>query len=170
MKARKRASRAPRAELAKNVKKSCGVRMCMSRRTGIKNFGFLLGKLIQISDDLKDALERPARPDWFRKWNNLPILYALTADYPDRSRFANLLPEVMKPEALAEAQNILVSSGAVSYCTYHMVELHRSARQHLITIPLEDHEPLKNLLEYHVRPLVSLFKSIGVEAPEELLA
>ncbi len=135
----------------------------------LKEFGFLLGKLIQISDDLKDALEKPAGPDWFRKWNNLPILYALTADYPERSKFADLLPRIAESEALAEAQEILISSGAVSFCTYHMIELHRQARQALKRIPLEDHEPLEEILEHHGKPLKSLFKSIGVESPEELI-
>ena len=135
----------------------------------LKELGFLLGKLIQVSDDLKDALEQPASPDWHRKWNNLPILYALTADYPERSRFTDLLPRVADSKALAEAQEILVRSGAVSYCTYHMVELHQNARQFLKGIPLENREPLEELLELHRRPLRSLFKSIGIESQEELL-
>ena len=136
---------------------------------GLKKFGFLLGKFIQVSDDLKDALERPARPDWGRKWNNLPILYALTADYPERSEFVDLLTRIAEPEALAEAQEILVRSGAVSFCAYHMIELYRSARQHLTSIPLEDHKPLQELLEHHVRPLKTLFKSTDIDFPEELL-
>ena len=161
----------------------------------LKDLGFLIGKLIQISDDLKDALEQPARPDWFRKWNNLAILYALTADYPERSRFADLLSsialgigglprgrgvEIYGPSGsgkttlalhvLAEAQKILVRSGAVSFCAYQMVELHRSARNLLNSMTLETHEPLEELLEHHGKPLKSLFKSIGIESSNDLLA
>ena len=135
----------------------------------LHHLGFLLGKLIQISDDLKDALEKPAKPDWYRKWNNLPILYALTAEHSDRSRLTDLLTRISEPEALAAAQDILIRSGAVSFCTYHMIELHQRARECLRRILLQDHKPLEQLLEYHVRPLKSLFKSIGTDLPEELL-
>ncbi|MCP3997355.1 MAG: hypothetical protein GY722_20205 [bacterium] len=136
---------------------------------GLHQLGFLLGKLIQISDDLKDALEKPARPDWRRKWNNLPILYALTADHSDRSRFTDLLDRIEEPAALAEAQELLIRSGGVSFCTYHMIELYRSAKALLRKIPLQNLEPMESLLNYHAGPLKSLFMIIGADLPEELL-
>ena len=136
----------------------------------LHQLGFLLGKLIQISDDLRDALERPAKPDWYRKWNNLPILYALTADHPSRQRFSDLLSRIGEQDALIEAQEILIRCGAASFCVYHMIELFRSARELLRNTPLEDHGPLAGLLDYHVKPLRGLFRSINAEFPVELLS
>jgi geranylgeranyl diphosphate synthase type I len=137
---------------------------------GLERVGFQLGKSIQISDDLKDALEKPAKPDWHRKSNNLPILYAITADHPQRERFLELLSRIEETPALVEAQEILVRSGAVSFCAYHMVQLHKRARESLGGVPLADPRPIAGLLEHHVKPLKGLFKVIGVESPEELLA
>jgi len=137
---------------------------------GIQRLGSVLGKSTQVSDDLMDALEEPARPDWQSRWNNLPILYAMTAEHPDRGRFLELVSEVEDPEALAEAQEILVRSGAVSFCTYQLVELQRDARRQLERLTLPDSGPIEELLEHHSRPLRSLLRRIGVESPEALLA
>ncbi len=132
--------------------------------------GELLGKLIQISDDIKDAVARPAETDWQRPYSNLPILYALSADHPARERFQELLRTVASQEAsLVAAQDILVRSGAVSFCVYRIVETFREARQHLSTIDLASPEPLVELLDYYLRPVHKLFKTIGVESPEDLL-
>lgn len=136
----------------------------------LEKLGFTLGKSVQVSDDLKDSLAKPAKPDWNRRSNNLPILYAMTAGHPERDRFLGLLPRVADPEALQEAQEILVTSGAVSFCSYHMIELHKGARACLQAIPLEHPESLRELLDYHIGPLRSLFESIGVDSPDELLA
>ncbi|MCP4663513.1 MAG: hypothetical protein GY856_49640 [bacterium] len=135
----------------------------------LEGLGFLIGMMIQISDDLKDAMDTPARPDWQRKWNNLPILYAMTAEHSERLRFLDLLPRIEEPEALAAAQEILFRCGAVSYCAYRVIEFYRTARENLESIPLANPEPIDELLSHLVEPLKSLFRSIGVESPEELL-
>lgn len=134
----------------------------------LEELGFLIGKIIQISDDLKDAMDTPARPDWQRKWNNLPILYAMTAEHSERSRFLDLLTRIEEPKALAVAQEILFRCGAVSYCTYQLIEFYRSARELLGSIPLSNPDRVGELLSQLVEPLKRLFRSIGVESPEEL--
>src|SRR5690242_15177545 len=66
----------------------------------LNELGILLGETSQIYDDLADALRSPARPDWQHGRNNLLILYALTATYPDRARFEGCLPQVADAEKL----------------------------------------------------------------------
>lgn len=136
---------------------------------GIEAFGAILGRFVQVSDDLSDALETPARADWGRRSNNLPILYAMTADHPLRERFLDLSARSDDPEALAEAQKILIRSGAVSYCTFKMIELSQEARDALARVPLRDSRPAERILAAHLRPLHKLLESVGVEEPSALM-
>ncbi len=135
----------------------------------LNQLGFLLGKTIQVSDDLRDAFEKPAAPDWLRQQSSLPIIYSMTASHPDRERFCELLSCIDDPSSLEEAQEILVRSGAVSFCAYHMLELHRAATELIRQIPLVDAEPLNTLVGQYVGPLRRLLQSIGVEDLEPLL-
>lgn len=131
--------------------------------------GVLLGKSVQISDDLRDAFERPTAPDWFRRSNNLPILYAMTAEYAERPRFLDLLASIGEDSSLDAAQEILLRCGAVSFCAYHMIELNRAAKELVLGIPLVDSQPLLSLAEHYIAPLKSLLNKIGVERLEDLL-
>lgn len=130
--------------------------------------GRILGRMVQVSDDVTDALESPARPDWKRRGNNLPILYAMTAPHPDRERFLHLSLNVEDPGALAEAQRILLRSGAVSYCTLKLIEFSTEARNLFARIPLADPEPVARLMDLHMKPLHRLLESVGVEEPAAL--
>jgi geranylgeranyl diphosphate synthase type I len=127
--------------------------------------GQVLGKLVQVSDDLGDALKQPARPDWQRRANNLAILYAMIADHPGRERFLALSAASHDPLALAAAQKLLVASGAVSYCSFKMLELSREARGILAGIPLDDAKPLEQMLAEQMRPLERLLRSVGFAGP-----
>jgi geranylgeranyl diphosphate synthase type I len=140
-----------------------------SMADGLETFGGVLGRFVQVSDDLSDALETPARADWGRRPNNLPILYAMTADHPLRERFVDLSARSEDPEALAEAQKILIRSGAVSYCTFKMIELSQEARETLARVPLRDSGPVERILAAHLRPLQKLLESVGVEGPSALM-
>lgn len=131
------------------------------------DFGFLTGEVIQIYDDLVDALDSPAGPDWEQGRNNLAILYATTAEYPERAQFMALLPQISDPQALAAAQQILIRCGAASYCAYQVVERFRAARQLLDSTPLADPAPTRDLLARQVKPLVTLLESAGAVVPAE---
>jgi geranylgeranyl diphosphate synthase type I len=135
----------------------------------LEAFGAVLGRFVQVSDDLSDALETPARADWGRRSNNLPILYAMTADHPLRELFLDLSARSDDPEALAEAQKILIRSGAVSYCTFKMIELSQAARETLAHVALRDTGPIERILAAHLRPLHKLLESAGVEEPTTLM-
>jgi len=135
----------------------------------LNELGFLFGELAQIYDDLGDALRSPARPDWQRGHNNLPILYALTAKYPERARFETLLAQVEDADCLREAQQILVTSGAVSYCAFQATRRYRAAHQLLASLPLAYPGPLLAGLKEQSQPLVALFRAAGAEPPPDLL-
>lgn len=134
----------------------------------LAQLGRLLGRLIQVSDDVTDALETPAKADWKKRGNNLPILYAMTARHGEREEFLRLSAQADHPEALAAAQKILLRSGAVSYCTYKLIEFSREAQELFARIPLPRPEPVARLVDLHVAPLHRLLESVGVEDPAAL--
>jgi geranylgeranyl pyrophosphate synthase len=127
----------------------------------LERLGGYLGLFSQISDDLVDALQVPARPDWRRPFNNLPLLYALTVEHPERDRFLQLFERLDEPGALSEAQAILLRCGAVSYCAFRLAEISRQARTVFAGIPLDDPEPLERLLDHFLTPLDELLASMG---------
>ncbi|HEX4496596.1 MAG TPA: polyprenyl synthetase family protein [Thermoanaerobaculia bacterium] len=130
--------------------------------------GRVLGRFIQVSDDITDALEVPARADWQRRSNNLPLLFAMTAGHADRDEFLRLSARAGEPDALAAAQKILFRCGAVSYCTLKLIELAREARELFARIRLQNPEPIEQLLEVHTRPLYRLLEIVGVQDPAAL--
>ncbi len=132
--------------------------------------GVGLGEIIQISDDLGDAMARPAAPDWQRRWTNLPILYARQAAHPERERFAVLHDRAEDPEALAEAQAILVRSGAVSYAAYKILHAHEASIEALHRLPLRAPESLVEPFKTQIEPLEGVLESLGVSVPRAELA
>jgi geranylgeranyl pyrophosphate synthase len=128
-----------------------------------------MGQFIQVSDDLGDALEIPARADWRRPTNNLALLFASTAEHPERERFEQLASHVYNDEAaLAAAQEILVRCGAVSYCVLKMTELSTQANEWLARTPLADRKPIETLLASQARPLARLLRRAGFSMAEAL--
>lgn len=134
-------------------------------RERLKRIGQILGRFVQVSDDLSDALQTPARVDWNRPSNNLAILYALSARHPARERFQELATRPGDPQALCEAHQILLKSGAVSYCTFKMLEFSQQAQEILDSAPLHDPGPVAKILRLHLRPLHRLLETVGVEEP-----
>lgn len=126
--------------------------------------GRLLGLCVQVSDDLLDALCTPAAADWNRRANNLAILYAMTADHPEREPFLELSARTADPAALSAAQEILIRSGALSYCAFKMLEILGEARQLVSSLALPCPEPVTRLFDVHTDPLHRLFTAAG--APE----
>jgi geranylgeranyl pyrophosphate synthase len=133
-------------------------------------FGMLNGEIIQIYDDLTDALQSPANPDWLEKRPNLAILFAATADHSKRDRFRELQDRANESEALAEAQAILMGSGAVSYCAYHVIRRIEAARTTLDQTTLIDRAPLLGILGPQTQPIISLLRRTGAPIPPELQA
>lgn len=132
---------------------------------GLSRLGDWVGRIVQLSDDVGDALHTPAKPDWRRGSANLPILYASLADHPQRGELVELLPTVEAPEDLESAQRILVRCGAISFCFYHVIQAYREAQEHLSSLKLPNAFPVEELLERHVAPLRTLLREFGVESP-----
>lgn len=128
-----------------------------------------IGEMVQVNDDLHDALQVPACPDWRREGGNLAILYARVAPHAARERFEVLRRDVRAEAALREAQDLLIESGAVSYCAYSLCEAYKKAKQRIEEADLEDPAALHELVDSHIQPLLVLLRSLGVEEPESLL-
>jgi geranylgeranyl pyrophosphate synthase len=127
-----------------------------------------IGRIIQSGDDMNDALETPAKPDWKSRWNNLAILFAMVADHSEKDRFSELLDQVDDPQALDEAQDILVRSGAISYGTYQVIQGYQQGQELIERLAPPHPEALHLLLESLTDPARELFERLDIEVPEEL--
>ncbi|MCB8929343.1 MAG: polyprenyl synthetase family protein [Ardenticatenaceae bacterium] len=136
----------------------------------LRHFGQLIGKIIQVSDDLADVYQIPACPDWQRGGGNLAILYARLAEHPEQDRFEELLDQINEPTALEEAQQILLRSGAASYCIYQLLQLASEARTVLDGCTLTNPAILQEFLAERVRHLFELLEENKMPLPEELAA
>ena len=136
----------------------------------LRHFGRLIGKIIQISDDLADAYRTPASPDWQQGTGNLAILYARLAEHPEQHRFEALLTQIDELAKLEEAQQILLQSGAVSYCIYHLLQTAREARGILNGCVLENPLLLQQFLAERIAHLFELMEVSKIPLPAELAA
>lgn len=136
----------------------------------LARLGRALGLFVQVNDDMADALAVPACADWQRRRNNLPLLYALTADHAEREEFAELSSRATDPAALESAQKILLRCGAISFCALKLIEISRQVRELLANVNLQNPEPVTRIVESHMKPLYRLLESVGVEEPELLVA
>jgi geranylgeranyl diphosphate synthase type I len=135
----------------------------------LEQFGRLYGEMIQIHDDLKDAIATPANPDWLQRRSSLPILFGQVVDHPEHARFLELCRDISTPEALSEAQNILVRCGAASYCMDQLLRRHQVMQEMLNTIALVRREVLDTLLEELIAPVYGLFRETGALLPELII-
>ena len=111
----------------------------------VSEIGALVGEITQIYDDLTDALQTPANPDWKRPGANLAILYATSAPHPDREAFQQDLATLEDEKTLRHAQGLLIRSGAVSYCAYHVAQKVLAARQLVNQTGFADPSPFLRL-------------------------
>jgi geranylgeranyl pyrophosphate synthase len=131
----------------------------------LRDIGMIYGEIVQIKDDLNDSLAVPANSDWIQGRSSLPLLFAQVVEHPERTRFCQLRQLISGPEsdeaALLEAQQILLRSGAISYCVDQLLRRYKKACQKLATIPLVQRTSLTKWLEELVQPVWSLFKAMG---------
>jgi len=135
----------------------------------IERFGCLYGEMIQIHDDLNDTMAVPANPDWTLDRSPLPILYAQTVQYADREKFLELRRALPDPEALKEAQIILIRCGAISYAVHQLILKHKLARELLKKTSSIDITGLEKLLDDVIQPVMKMFAAIGIAHPEIML-
>jgi hypothetical protein len=61
---------------------------------------------------------------------------------------------------LEEAQDILIHSGAVSYCLYQLLKRYDFVKGILSTLKLEKPDVLEDIFDHVVRPVFSLFQEV----------
>jgi len=130
----------------------------------LDEWGQRYGEMVQIHDDLHDTMATPASPDWTQGRASLPLLFAQTVSHPERERFVALCQAIPEPQALGEAQAILLRCGAVSYVAHQLLHRYQAARQALASLPLAQPEALAGLLEAQVKPLRRLFQVLQAAA------
>ena len=126
----------------------------------LKDFGALYGEMIQIHDDLNDSMEVPANPDWLQQRYPLPILFARSVRHPARARFIKLCQNISKPDALREAQDILIHCGAVSYCVNQLLLKHSAMQTLLNDTPLYKNDAIEALADAVIAPVLKLFEQL----------
>lgn len=125
----------------------------------LEKAGCLYGEMVQIHDDVHDSMETPANPDWIQGRSPLPILFASQVKHPKRARFLRLSKHISDPEALEEAQEILIQCGAVSYCVAQLIRIHQDAEELVKNIPLANPAPLISLLDEVIAPVRELLNA-----------
>ncbi len=139
------------------------------QRVAINEVGTLFGETIQLLDDLDDAFEIPAKPDWTRQNNNLAILFAKTANHAERDEFIELLKDSHEPDTLIQAQKICIRAGSVSYCIYQIVSRISQVKECLKQSDIPISDPVLGIFRQQLLPLKYLLHRIGVEIPTEVM-
>ena len=124
------------------------------------NVGVLFGEAIQIYDDLEDAFQSPANSDWAQGRNNLALLYGLTAEYPQKEDFLRFKSQAADVATLHKAQQLLIDSGAVSYCAFQLLQRQMAARNCLDSVKLTQRERIEHLLKMQLAPFVKFIRGI----------
>jgi geranylgeranyl diphosphate synthase type I len=125
----------------------------------LRSLGCLYGEMIQIHDDMHDSMEAPANPDWIQGRSPLPILFASIVRHPEQKRFLDLKEKVSSPDALQEAQEILIRCGAISYCADQLLRKYETGKEILRSIPLLDEKPIASLLDEIIAPVQKLLEA-----------
>jgi geranylgeranyl pyrophosphate synthase len=133
------------------------------------NVGVLFGEAIQIYDDLEDAFQSPANSDWAQGRNNLALLYGLTAEYPQKEAFLAYKSQAADVTALHKAQQLLIDSGAVSYCAFQLLQRHTAAKNCLDSVTLDRRDRVEHLLKMQLAPFIKFVREID-EALAEVFA
>lgn len=126
----------------------------------LKKLGYLYGEMIQIHDDMHDVMETPANPDWLQGRSPLPILFASLVKHPEQERFLTLKQNIVEPEALQEAQEILIRCGAISYCADQLIQKHHLAGNILDEIALVSPVPISSLFNEIIAPVYNLLEGL----------
>ena len=122
----------------------------------LSELGEEYGLMLQVHDDLSDALEVPPNSDWLNGRFNLPILFAYTVDHPWKTRFREICRDVNHPALLEEAQRILVQCGALSYGLYQIQEHDDCVLSLLSKLEMTDQREIRKLFDELTTPVERL--------------
>jgi geranylgeranyl pyrophosphate synthase len=121
------------------------------------------GIMLQIHDDLKDALAVPANPDWLNGRFTLPILFAHLVNHPKQERFDQIRSKVNDPDLLREAQEILIRSGALSYGLYQIQEHYRTIQKEIVLLSLQVKSVVEKIFRELIQPVEQLLYDLTSE-------
>ncbi len=98
-------------------------------------FGYHLGVLVQLGDDLHALWTPRGRGDLITAGRTLPVVYALTVASSEARTLLHLLllRALDDPAALRELQTLLSSQGALHYLTLQAGKHHHLAREALLS-------------------------------------
>ncbi|QRN83119.1 polyprenyl synthetase family protein [Chloroflexota bacterium] len=130
--------------------------------TRLSALGQYYGVMLQLHDDLRDALEAPANSDWLNGRYTLPILYAHLVDHPERERFDAIRLQVTDSLKLEEAQSILIRSGALSYGLYQIQMLDEQVAMELEGLSTINDGEIRRMFAELVRPVEQLLDVVAV--------
>jgi geranylgeranyl pyrophosphate synthase len=117
--------------------------------------GVIYGYLIQLNDDLSDTFATPASNDWLPNRTNLPLLYASNLPHEKQIRFNQIRNQVFDSETmLAEAQQILISSGAYFKVIEDIIWQSHLFRELLEKSSLKNKQPLEELFIELMDPVI----------------
>ncbi|MGQ0602699.1 MAG: polyprenyl synthetase family protein [Anaerolineales bacterium] len=133
----------------------------------LRHVGELYGEIIQIHDDLSDSLAATAGPDWTQRRFTLPLLFAQIVDHPERERFRQLRTEANDPSALAEAQDILIRCGAISYGLHELMARDERARAGLQAAWLVNVSGLNEILDEVMKPVRDLLAMVSAQGGDQ---
>jgi len=120
--------------------------------------------ILQISDDLTDAIRGEEATDWSRRTLNLAILYAEEVDHPGRAEFNRLIARYPDgPDLLDRLRELLFESDAIGFCVFAMLRLHREAIVAARALDGADSAPLLRLTEELMAPCFALMRSVHLD-------
>ncbi|HAP60033.1 MAG TPA: hypothetical protein DCR93_11215, partial [Cytophagales bacterium] len=134
----------------------------------VSHLGTSLGILIQVSDDLHDVLQDQVTADWHHPTKNLALLFMQLAEYPEKEKFLHRLTHLQSAADLPYLQQQLISSGAISYGCYKLVELYRQGSERAASLPRPFVDPAQALLRSYVQQVGALLTRVGIPLPEDL--
>jgi geranylgeranyl pyrophosphate synthase len=105
--------------------------------------GAPIGRALQVSDDVHDALAMPPSGDWARPERNLVLLYGVTA--PGGEAFRRLASQSDDPDQHRAARACLLPD-ALLYATHAIGAMAARAEAIVGALPLAAPEPILNLI------------------------
>lgn len=132
----------------------------------LAEIGGVYGEMVQINDDLSDVLAVPTDPDWLQGRYPLPILYATLVPHPEQARFIALRPQTGEAWALAEAQEILIRSGAISYGIDQLLQRGERVRGLLRQTALPQPQVIEEMMASILQPVSNLLAQMAERGPD----
>jgi geranylgeranyl pyrophosphate synthase len=128
----------------------------------ISQLGLLYGQMIQVSDDISDVFKDFVTTDWKMQGNNLAMIYCREADYEEKEEFNLLLKIIDEPGSLDRAQQLVIRSGALSYCMYHLFAINKKLRDEIDKLAIIQKNKLIAIADGLIEPSIELMIRNGI--------